>query len=109
MIFLLGKRLKELREERKMSQKQLGAMVNLSQQAIGHYEVDRVEPNIKTLELFARIFNTTSDYLLGLSDSRYPKELINAGSAAEDLTGLPETAQNEIEDFKEFVKGKYKK
>ena len=109
MIFLLGKRLKELREERNLSQKQLADLVNLSQQTIGHYEVERAEPGIKTLEMFARIFHTSTDYLLGLSNSRYPREILNATGIAEDLSDLPETARKEIEDFKEFVREKYKK
>ena len=84
-------------------------MVNLSQQTIGHYEVDRAEPSVKTLEQFARLFNTTSDYLLGLSEARYPKELLEAYSVAEDLSELPESARKEIADFTEYVKLKYKK
>ncbi len=106
---MLGKRLKELREERNLSQKQLADLVNLSQQTIGHYEVDRAEPGIKTLEMFARIFHTTTDYLVGLSNSRYPKEIINASGIAEDIAVLPEAAKKEIEDFTEFIKEKYRK
>ena len=105
---VLGQRLKELREARQMSQKQLADLVNLSQQTIGHYEVDRAEPSITTLEQLARIFNTTTDYLLGLSASRYPRELTTIDRVAEDLAALPEPAQKEVKDFTEYIKQKYK-
>lgn len=37
---MFGKRLKKLREEKELTQEQLGKLVNLSQQTIGHYGAD---------------------------------------------------------------------
>lgn len=81
-------------------------MINLSQQTIGHYEVNRSEPSIKTIELFARIFNTSTDYLLGLSDTKHPNEIQNKLDLSS--LNLPKEAIKEIENFAEFIRQKYK-
>jgi transcriptional regulator with XRE-family HTH domain len=67
---VFGKRLKKLREEKKLTQEQLGKLVNLSQQTIGHYEVNRAKPDLETMRRFAEIFNVSTDYLLGRTDNR---------------------------------------
>jgi len=67
---MIGKRLKELREEKGITQEQLGKLVNLSQQTIGHYEVNRAKPDIETIEKLAEYFNVSTDYLLGRTNNR---------------------------------------
>ncbi len=42
---MLGKRLKELRELKGLTQQELAGIMNLSQQTIGHYEVGRAKPD----------------------------------------------------------------
>ena len=103
---LLGVRLKQLREEAGLTQQQLASMLNLAQQTVGHYEVNRSEPSIKTIELLARIFNTSTDYLLGLSNTKHPNNHQNKL----DLSSLdlPKEALKEIENFTEFMRQKYK-
>jgi transcriptional regulator with XRE-family HTH domain len=105
-ILLLGERLKLLREEAGLTQQQLASMVNLSQQTIGHYEVNRSEPSIKTIELMARIFSTSTDYLLGLSDIKHPNDTQNKLDLSS--LNLPKEAIKEIENFAEFMRQKYK-
>ena len=105
---MVGKRLKELREEKGLTQKELSEMVNLSQQTIGHYEVDRAEPGVKTLEIFARIFNTTVDYLLGISDIRTPPEIQAAHRTDDPMDELPPEARKSLEEFKAYIIEKYK-
>ena len=52
---MLGKRLKELRELKGLTQQELAEIMNLSQQTIGHYEVGRAKPDADTLNLLATI------------------------------------------------------
>ncbi|NLX71504.1 MAG: helix-turn-helix transcriptional regulator [Clostridiales bacterium] len=47
----MGKRLKELRELKGLTQQELAGIMNLSQQTIGHYEVGRAKPDADTLNL----------------------------------------------------------
>ncbi len=67
---MLPKRLKKLRNEKNITQKQLGKIIGLSQQTIGHYEVGRAHPDHETLQKIADYFNCSTDYLLGRTNNR---------------------------------------
>ena len=62
------KNLKTLREDRQLSQQKLGEQIGVTQQAIYKYENDLAEPDIRTLILLSRFFETSVDYLIGNSD-----------------------------------------
>lgn len=62
------KNLKLLRQQYKLSQKQLGDVLGLSQQSINKYENHAVEPDIHTLITLAEYFHTSVDYLIGHTD-----------------------------------------
>ena len=62
------KRLKELREEKGISQQKLADEFHTSQQSIWKYENGLSEPDIKTLMQFADFFDVSVDYLIGVSD-----------------------------------------
>ncbi len=68
MDILLGKRLKELREEKGLTQKAIAQKLNLHSVTYLHYEKDQREPPLKVLVDMAIFFEVTTDYLLGLSD-----------------------------------------
>jgi len=59
-----GKRLKELRTNMGLTQKQLGDLVNVTKVSICGYEKSNRTPNIETLIDLANILNTTPNYLL---------------------------------------------
>jgi repressor LexA len=65
---LFGKRLRELRENKGLSQADLGKLFNLSKQAISSYETGGSLPPPETLQKFADFFNVSVDYLLGRTD-----------------------------------------
>lgn len=67
---ILGKRLKQLRDEFGFDQKEMGRKLNITSSAYGYYEQGRNEPPLETLVKIAEIFNVTTDYLLGRSDIR---------------------------------------
>ena len=66
----LGEKLRELRIERNFKQKDISKLLNLSPSAYGHYERDLCLPDIKTLRNIAILFNTSTDYLLGIIDDK---------------------------------------
>ena len=68
MEIILGKRLKELREERGLTQKQLATLLNLNSVTYLHYEKSQREPPLATLADMARFFEVSVDYLLGLTN-----------------------------------------
>ena len=61
-------RLKELREEKGLSQAQLAKEMGLSQNTISQYETGVLEPNIKTIKKLCEYFGVTAGYLLGLEE-----------------------------------------
>lgn len=66
------KRIKDLREDRDLTQKQIADALNLSQRSYCYYELgERVIPPEILIEL-AKFYNTSVDYLLGLTDNMNP-------------------------------------
>ena len=70
------KNLKELREDRSVSQKQLAEAIGVSQQSINKYENHNIEPDIETLIRIADYFETSVDYLIGHSAIRHKIECL---------------------------------
>ena len=57
-------RLKELRENRNLTQAELAKLLKVSPSAIGMYEQGRRDPDSSTLKKLSVLFNVTVDYLL---------------------------------------------
>ena len=68
IINVFSERLKELRSERGLSIKQLAKELLISDMAISRWERKLQVPNIEMLDLLARYFKTTPNYLLGYED-----------------------------------------
>lgn len=66
MVF--KERLKELRQQKNLSQMQLALKLNISQSAIAKWELGKTEPTASAIITLAKFFNETTDYLLGLED-----------------------------------------
>lgn len=62
----IGKLIKELRKENKLTQTQLAKILNTTQDTISLWELEKSYPDIFNLIKLAQIFNVTTDYLLGL-------------------------------------------
>ena len=68
MEIILGKRLKELREEKGLTQKELAQALHLHSVTYLHYEKEQREPPLSVLADMALFFDVSVDYLLGLSN-----------------------------------------
>lgn len=68
MEIFLGKRLKELREERGYTQKQLADLLKINSVTYLHYEKAQREPPLSLLADFAAFYGVSVDYLLGIKD-----------------------------------------
>lgn len=66
---MLNERIKKMRIERNMTQQELANKLNLATSTIGMYERGERIPDIYTLIELSKMFKTTTDYLLGLSDN----------------------------------------
>ena len=65
-MFDFGLRIKELREQHKMSQEQLGRRIDRSKSVISSYENNIKIPPLDILTKIAVIFNVSLDYLVGI-------------------------------------------
>ena len=63
-----SQRLKELRVEKNLTQKELSLYLGLSPNSICEWEKGRCEPNAETLKKLSELFECSIDYLLGHSD-----------------------------------------
>ena len=65
---IFGKRLNELRLEKKMSRKELAKNLFVSERLICYWENGNRECNFDMLITLAKFFCVTTDYILGLED-----------------------------------------
>ena len=65
-----SERLRDLRTEKGVTQKQLGELLNVKNFSIYTYEKGRSEPNIDGLIALADFFEVSVDYLVGHTDNR---------------------------------------
>lgn len=61
-----GQRLKELRKNAGLSQKQLGQLVGVTKSVISFYELQDRSPSPLVLIKLSGVFHVTTDYLLGI-------------------------------------------
>ncbi len=61
---VFGKKLKELRLEKNLSQKKLGQVFGVCNQTVSFWESGAREPNLDDLLKIARFFEVEVDYLL---------------------------------------------
>ncbi|QAA31214.1 helix-turn-helix domain-containing protein [Clostridium manihotivorum] len=59
-----GSILKKLRNEKKLTQEQLGALIGKSDSAIRMYEAGKRDPSFETLKLISEVLNVSIEYLL---------------------------------------------
>ena len=65
-------RIKDLREDKDMLQRDVANLLNISQTNYSKYELGKINIPINTLKKLALIFDTSIDYLLGLTNERKP-------------------------------------
>ena len=60
------KRLRDVREDRDLTQAEIGEIINKTQQGYNHIEAGRAELKIDDLVKLCRYYNLSADYLIGL-------------------------------------------
>ena len=107
-----GNILKKIRQDNNMTQDELAKRIDTSRSNIANYENGKNMPSVDILEKIARLFDCTTDYLLGKSDIRNPEEIKNiqfANAGGLDTDGLDEEDMLELQrqiDYIKKMKGK---
>lgn len=92
-----GKRLRELRTQAGLTQKQLASQIGTSKSIVSFYENQERIPSPTVLVQLAAIFHVTTDFLLGVD---YTEKL--------DLSGLNEEDKKVISSMVELLREKNK-
>lgn len=65
-------RLKDLREDKDLYQKDIAKILNIKQQQYSRYETDETEISVTLLKELAIFYKTSTDYILRLTDEIKP-------------------------------------
>lgn len=66
----MGEKLRSLRIEKNLTQKQVADRIGLAISAVSSYESGSRYPTYDTLIKLARMFHVSTDYLFGIADKR---------------------------------------
>nr|DAO26306.1 MAG TPA: Repressor protein CI [Caudoviricetes sp.] len=103
-------RLKQLRNEKKINQRELANFLKVAPSTISMYESGQREPNFEVLESLADFFNVDLNYLLGKSD-KTTKLMLEDSQPTQGLqipvlgtvaAGIPISAVEDILDYEEI-------
>lgn len=64
------RRMRDLREDSDLTQKEVGAIINKSQQGYSHIEDGRAELKIDDLIRLCDFYKVSADYFIGRSDTK---------------------------------------
>lgn len=82
-----GERLRRVRKEQFIRQKQLATHLNIAVSTLSQYENDKRHPNFEILSQIAQYFNVTTDYLLGINQFEKSKFARDIERIDEQLSG----------------------
>lgn len=110
---MIGERIQYLREEKKLTQKELAKKLSMSTSSLASYEQNARKPSVDTVIELAKFFDVTSDYILELTNK--PINLDTILKKEKAVCVIPPTiysneiAIREYELMREFLIYKYKK
>ena len=67
-------RLRDLREDKDLAQKQVAAFLGIDQRVYSNYEIGKREIPTRFVVALAKFYNTSADYILGLTDDSKAKK-----------------------------------
>lgn len=85
-----GKRLRECREAKGLSQQELAKLMDTSYTVIGKYERDEMKPSIDVAKKLAKLINTTVGFLLGETKEMNVLKDPSMLQRLNEINGLPE-------------------
>lgn len=105
---LFSARMLYLRKSQGLTQQNIGDRINKKRNTVTGYETAKKMPDLDTVCLLAQIFDCSTDYLLGQSDSRHNESYVycaDNGDFAHYFKAFPAQLQPELENcFKAFYK-----
>lgn len=66
---MVYKRIRDLREDKDLTQKEVSRALNCSQQVYSNYELGQRDIPTDILIKLSKLYNVSADYILGISDN----------------------------------------
>ena len=100
----LGSRIRALREQSRLSQKEFAAKMNIANNTLSMYENDLRVPNDTIKSKIADYFGVTIDYLLGRAPIETGGDIVQIPVLGSIPAGIPLEAIEDIVDWEEIPK-----
>ena len=95
----IGKRFSLFRRRMRLTQKEAAKLIGVKSYQLANYESNRSEPSLKTLIAMSKVYNASTDQLLGIS-----KKTLDEPN--EDLINEQEESRKDLEKaLKKLLKG----
>lgn len=106
-----SERLRELRKSKNIGQKEVGAILGVSESSIGKYEAGDRTPSPEAIVKLSRFFEVTTDYLLGETNDPKGNKILTIAAHRSDnpMDDLPPEAEERVQEFIELMRIKYGK
>ena len=73
---MISDNIKELRKQKGLTQKELADLLHVTSQAVSRWEMGNVEPSVDTIVNMAKIFEVTTDEIIGGPENKPKPEII---------------------------------
>ena len=71
---MIKERLKELRKEKDLFQKDVAKLLNITKTGYASYEQGLCNPPVESIMILADFYNVSTDYILGFTDIKYNQD-----------------------------------
>jgi len=95
-VLLFGERLTQIRKKKKLSQAEVGKLLEIDGDAYGRYERNEVKPSIEMAAKIADVFNVSLDYLIGKTDLEFDDDTLKR---IEEISKLSEKNKEVVYTF----------
>lgn len=108
---VISARLKELRRLKGVSQAEIAKYLEVDRTTYTAYESGKSRP-VRYMDKLAAYFGVSSDYLMGMTDSQQPKEILFHNLTEHEMVlllnyrSLNENGKKQIADYVSFIMGK---
>ena len=94
-----GIRLKKIRNDNKLTQRQLSEILSITPETLSKYELNKSQPSDSIKVAIARYFDVSLDYLLGAIVEPYPLKRVSLNLPA----GASEYTVKEIHEYAKYL------
>lgn len=94
----MGTKFKTLRNMYGLSQKEVADFLGIDRSAYCCYEINRAKPDVYNLARLAKLFNVSTDYLLGLAEENEDAQLRVASDQIEYQADVPEKSASVVNE-----------